>query len=744
MEFSGALDTFYAESDELLESMEEDLLNLEDVDDKLESLNAIFRAAHTIKGSSGIFGLNHIVEFTHVVESVLDRARESKIQVDSVLISVLLKCRDHIASLVHISESEYRSDKKLTQISGELIASLTPWTTHSSKNSSSEPDKQQTGISINDSAGTTTDKEQIQSGLWHISIRLNKNCLKDGMDPVSFIRYLGTIGSINFIETITSNLPEYQQYEAENLYFAYELSLKAETDLQTLEDAFMFVQEESDITIIPPNSNAADYVKLIQSLPEEDSRLGEILVACGSISKKTLSKALIRQIEQGMENKNESRIGEVLLEQKSVSEEIVEAALQKQKESEKNKKQKEISFVRVESDRLDYLINLIGELVINNQRVDIISERINDNFLNEAIESLGRFTEKIRDAALDLRMVPIGGTFQRFKRVVRDTAQELGKEINLVIEGAETELDRLMVEKLVDPLTHIVRNAIDHGIEPIEERKKANKENVGTLKLSAYHQAGHIVIEISDDGKGLDQNKLMGKAIERGIIEEGQQLSRQEIFQLIFHPGFSTAENVTNLSGRGVGMDVVKRNVESLQGSVEISSELSIGTTLRIRLPLTLAIIDGFHVESRGTHFIIPQATIIECMDFTMHKTDTNRQCINLRGEMIPYIRLSQVFCLSESNCRTIEQTDKKHRDKLVVVQFGEHVASIVVDELHGEIQTVVKPMGQIFQNLKGIGGSTLLGNGEIAFIIDVPQLIDLAVGLESTHPDLDRLSENE
>lgn len=391
--------------------------------------------------------------------------------------------------------------------------------------------------------------------------------------------------------------------------------------------------------------------------------------------------------------------------------------------------------IRVDSDRVDHLINLIGELVINQQRIDLLANKTKSPQLIEAVCDFEGFTEQIRDAALSLRMVPIGGTFQRFKRLVRDTAQQLGKNVELLVEGADTELDRLMVEKLTDPLTHIVRNAMDHGLESIEQRLAAGKAAQGQLKLAAYHSAGHIIIEISDDGNGINKEMVREKAIAKGIMHAESILTDNELFHLIFHPGFSTAAAVTNLSGRGVGMDVVKRNVEALQGNIEISSETGAGSTFKIRLPLTLAIIDGFHVESHNTHFIIPQATIIECIDLDNHIDIDGRHCINLRGDMIPYLNMEEVFRLGSPIVPSLANTPlvEHKKTELVIVEFGGELAGIAVDKLNGEIQTVVKPLGPIFNPLKGIGGSSLLGSGEIAFILDIPQLIELAIGSDVT-----------
>lgn len=715
MSLDAALETFFIEAEELLESMEEVLLKIDEGESTPELLNDIFRSAHTIKGSAGIFGLDHIVEFTHVVENVLDRARDGEIAIDKSLLNVLLKCRDHIHSLVKTDIESYQDDSNLTAQNQSLLDALSPWASTQTTNESSELP----------SNSTTAPSTKSSSGFWHISLRLSSECLKNGMDPLSFVKFLQTLGEITQIETLTDNFVDFDKFDPEELHFCYEITLKSEADRETIENTFMFVQEDSSIKILSPESEVSDYVKLIEELPEDNLRLGEILVNSRVISQAELEQALAQQESDKSNQKENVPIGEMLIENNIVDSKVVDAALQKQ--SKATKQSTTGKQIRVDADRLDNLISLIGELVISRQRVDLLANNTKQMALIESVNSLGNFTEQIRDAALSLRMVPIGATLQKFKRIVRDTAQDLDKEIDLIIEGAETELDRLMVEKLTDPLTHIVRNAMDHGIESKDLRKSEGKSETGTLKLSAYQESGHIVIEVSDDGGGINREIIKRKAIDKNIITSESKLSDSEILHLIFHPGFSTAESVTNLSGRGVGMDVVKRNVEALQGNIEIDSKLGLGSTFRMRLPLTLAIIDGFHVESRHTHFIIPQATIIECIDLKSHVDIDNRQCINLRGEMIPYLNLSELFNLDNELSHSPPKQGS-HLEKLAIVQFGEERAGIVVDQLNGEIQTVVKPLGPIFQPLKGIGGSTLLGSGEIAFILDIAQLIDVAI----------------
>jgi two-component system, chemotaxis family, sensor kinase CheA len=707
MNLDAALQTFFAEAHDLLNSMESALLRLDEGDKDPETINEIFRAAHTIKGSAGLFGLDDIVSFTHTVENVLDRARDEKISITSDLLSILLPCRDHIAKLVE-NAMHNRSNDTLCLAEGKaLLNSLTPWLETSKANTP--------GAVIN-----TPQSQEPES--WYISMKFGADLLRNGMEPLSILRFLSTLGSISQITTVADQLPDLQEFDPEQLYLSFELTLLSNATQQQIEDAFMFVREDSNISIIPPRNNIQAYTHLINSVPENTQRLGEILVKSHVISYQELEAALVTQKNQAKASGAVGMLGDILIEEQEVAPEIINAALDKQKKNIEKKNSPENRFIRVDADRLDKLINLIGELVINRQRVDLLASKTGNATLMEAVTSMGNFTESIRDAALTLRMVPIGDTFQKFKRVVRDTAKSLNKEIELEIEGAETELDRSMVEKLNDPLMHIVRNAMDHGIEAVSIRQSRGKPDAGTIKLTARHDAGNIVIGIHDDGGGLNIEKIRKKAINNGIIEESEHYSRQELFQLIFHPGLSTAEQVTNLSGRGVGMDVVRRNIEELQGGIEIESEEAVGTSFSIRLPLTLAIIDGFHVTAGNIDFIVPQNTILECVDLNSLLHVQGQNCVNLRGEQVPYIRLRDIFSL---------QAKESVREKIVVVQFGEKRAGIVVDELHGEIQTVVKPMGPIFQALKGIGGSSLLGTGAVALILDVQQLIGFAINRE-------------
>ena len=336
------------------------------------------------------------------------------------------------------------------------------------------------------------------------------------------------------------------------------------------------------------------------------------------------------------------------------------------------------------------------------------------------MSSMSRLVEEIRDNALNLRMVQIGETFNRFKRVVRDVSKELGKDINLNINGADAELDKTVVEKIGDPLMHLIRNSMDHGIESSAERLAAGKDAQGNVWLNAFHDSGSIVIEVADDGKGLNRDKILAKAHEKGLITDGQALTDNEVFRLIFEAGFSTAEKVTNLSGRGVGMDVVRRNIEALRGLVDVSGNEYGGTTVSIRLPLTLAIIDGFLVRVGDSSYVIPLDMVNECIELDKEeRADSGMHgYINLRDEVLPYMRLRDYFN---------EPCTQKSNESIVVVKYGTNKAGFVVDELIGELQTVIKPLGKVLQSVKGLSGATILGSGNVAIILDVPNLVQRA-----------------
>lgn len=741
MNLDAALKTFIVESREMLVDMENALLTIEQTPDRDESVNAIFRAAHTIKGSAGLFGLDHIVAFTHVVESVLDHVRDGHLEIDDELVVLLLSSCDHLGTLISvIEEGQMSANEALDGVTVPLLAQLRTYVQRAGGPSLGNAPTT-TGTAV---ATTREDEIRVERiardgsdprSHWHISLRFGPNVLRNGMDPLSFIRYLGRLGNIVGIATLPDALPSAVQMDPESCYLGFEIAFSSSASKSTIEGVFEFVRDDARIRIIPPEGRLQEYADLIRELPEQDIRLGEILVHCGSITQNELEEALSIQQNAladaqttGQVDPEVPMLGKILIDQQVVEPQLVDAALEKQKRIVEKKsgdgKAQENKTVRVDADKLDQLINLVGELIIEGATSSLLARQSGNPQLEESTSRLSGLVQQVRDSALQLRMVKIGGTFSRFNRVVHDVARELGKDIVLRLSGEDTELDKTVVERIGDPLTHLVRNSMDHGIEPVERRLALGKPARGTVSLNAYHDSGSIVIEVGDDGGGLRRDKIFAKAVERGLIDPGRVLTDSEVYTLIFEPGFSTADTVTNLSGRGVGMDVVKRNITALRGSVDIQSVENVGTTVTVRLPLTLAIINGFQVSAGGSVFVIPLEMVEECVAYS---DEGESHYTNLRGEVLPFVRLREIFDLQEP---------LPSRQNIVVVRHGRQKAGIVVDALNGELQTVIKPLGKVFQRVRAISGSTILGSGEVALILDVPALLQEATEEVLSVPD--------
>jgi len=622
-----AIPGFVAECTDLLREMEAGLLDCSGGTTDPEKINLIFRIAHTIKGSAGLFGFDDIVQFVHVLETALDRVRLGRVPMSEELVALLLRCKDHVDALLGPISAGGRLDAEL-EVRGKELHTLLRMLT--------EVDESANGP---EATGNTATVRALSAGEdWHVCVRFGAGVLTSGMDPLGFIRYLQTFCEIRALKVLDDRVPSLADMDPETCYLGFEMDLRTGSGKASIESAFEFVREDCTLSVTP--------VAVVA--PPRDA-----VAATASI--------------------------------------------------------------RVDAGKLDYLITRIGELIIAAAGANLLARRCGNSELEESTSTLSSLVEQVREGALQLRMVKIGGTFSRFQRVVHDVSRELGKEIKLVVHGEDTELDKTVVERIADPLTHLVRNAIDHGIEPVDLRVARGKPAVGAVTLNAYHDSGSIVIEVSDDGGGLDREKILAKAIERGLIQEDRTLTDSEVFGFIFDAGFSTAETVTNLSGRGVGMDVVKRNITALRGSVGIKSEEGRGTTVTVRLPLTLAIINGFQVAVGNSSFVLPLETIEECVEFS---AESDHDFANLRGAVLPFVRLRDVFGTREPASR---------RQSIVVVKHAGERAGLVVDALLGEFQTVIKPLGKLFRNVNCVSGSSILGNGEVALILDVPSLIQQA-----------------
>ena len=738
MEMNPALQVFVVECSELLEQLEQCLLQLETQPDDRELLDAIFRAAHTIKGSAGMFGFDVVVAFTHRLESLLDRLRDGEVAVSPDLCALLLRCGDHIKLLVASAVEETTLDQATVAQGRELAAALDRYLAREAAPASAAADSLASDVAAY--LNTTEDvppmapatdmaafmagefaaaAEEETSGddFWRISLQFGPDVLRNGMDPLSFLRYLGTLGDLVRVRTSIARMPQLDEVDPETCYLDFELDFDSSADKPAIESVFEFVREDCAIRMVPPGRKVAELVAQIEDMPpEEASKLGEILLAAKAVTNLELNSALARQEAERAPELEVRPLGRILVDDTAVPAPLVEAALDRQQQLRAAKAQ-ESRLIRVDADKLDQLINLVGELVIAGSGTFAVAQRTHEVEVGESAAALLRLVEQVRDSALGLRMVAIGPTFQRFQRVVRDVSKELGKHIDLAISGGDTELDKSVVERIADPLMHLMRNAMDHGIESPAARAAAGKPERARVSLNAFHDSGSIVIEVSDDGGGLNLEKIRQRATERGLLAPGATPTAHELRQLIFEAGFSTADAVSNLSGRGVGMDVVRRNIESLRGNIEIDSEQGKGTTVRIRLPLTLAIIDGFMVGLGEARYVLPLDVVVECLEVSAQDASaiTERGFINVRGEVLPVMRLRDVFALEGKAGR---------RENIVVVRSGGMKAGLAVDELLGELQTVIKPLGKLFSYLQGISGSTILGSGEVALILDVPGLI--------------------
>jgi len=718
MKLDEALQAFITESRELLERMEEALLLIEQQPDDDETINAIFRAAHTIKGSAGIFGLNDIVAFTHVAENVLDDVRKGRIRFDGTLANLFLAVGDHIHSLVELIANGQEADEACRQAGATLIkrmeavldvahCELAP--TNTQDTGAGKPkDATEADAGLDAASGHVVDTDN-----WHISIRFGRDTMREGFDPLSFVRFLTTLGEIVHIVTLVENVPLLSDLDPDECHLGFEIGFRSQADKATIEGAFEFVRDDSQVRILPPRSKISEYTNLIAALPESELRLGEILIRCGTLTRAELDAALDEQTVSGHEGRPVEPLGQMLIERSQVHPDVVDAALVKQSKA-RESRQSDTNLLRVDAAKLDHLIDLVGELIIAGAGAHLIARKHKIKDLTQATSAVSRLMEEVRDSALNLRMVQIAGTFNRFQRVVRDVSQELNKDIALKISGAETELDKTVVEKLADPLTHLVRNAMDHGIESAERRAAAGKPAQGSVSLHAQHEAGQVVIEVSDDGGGLAKERILKKGIERGLVAPDAVLSDKDIFNLVFQPGFSTAEQISNLSGRGVGMDVVKRSINALRGTIDLRSTEGVGTTVCIRLPLTLAIIDGFLLGVGKSSYVVPLSMVVECIEMSRQQA-TDKDWLDLRGEVLPLVRLRELYEI---------EGEPGRRQNVVVVQGGGKRVGLVVDQLMGELQTVIKPLGKVFQHVRGVGGFTILGSGAVALLLDVPNLV--------------------
>lgn len=660
MALSPLQEAFISEARELLQKLESQLLSIEKGQTTPDAVNVLFRAAHTIKGSAGIFGYQEIIELTHRMEGVLDKARHGRLTLDHEIISLLLEGIDSLRNM--IDTLQVKEDVP-SGTNHDLWRRLSAYC---------------------DQAVVSIRRE------WLLSIQFHPDSWRHGIDPLPLLRRLDSQGQVIGIVVNHSRLPDEEEFDPETCYLGYELRFASEHSSEEISSIFNKAAPDCTVDMIPLSAQADEFKSLL-------SRREEDLLPCWT----QLGLDEIPHLAPWLKENTQSQ--EARRPTTTTSSPI----------------SKENPFVRIETEKLDQLINLVGELVIANAAANLQAQTFESAPVMEAIEKVSSLVEKVRDCALGLRMVPINEVFQRFPRMVRDVSQHLGKDIALEISGADTEIDKSMIEKIMDPLTHILRNAMDHGIETPDIRELHGKAAAGRLELRASHESGHILIEVTDDGAGLNRARIQETAAHLGLIGIDADLSDNDITRLILAPGFSTADSVTRLSGRGVGLDIVKRNVEQLRGHVEIDSKPHIGTTVRLRLPLTLAIIDAFRIKIDKDIYVLPLKAIVEFLDFNHDDNPHRHRFVNLRGEMLPFIRLREIFRYTSM---------APARENILVVKYGNCKFGLVVDHLLGEFQAVIKPLGKVFDCLRGIAGSTILDDGTIALILDIAQLLSIAV----------------
>lgn len=654
---------FLEESFEGLDIMEMGLLSLHEGEPDIETINNIFRVAHSIKGGAGTFGFSSVSEFTHSLETLLDEMRNGERDITTDAVNVMLEALDVIRNMLNAVQQQAEPDDERTkEVAGRLQALL-------NSDSSSQTD-----------VDTTETKAETTSGSgWLINFKPHPHLLQTGNDPVRIFNELAELGDMT-VKVDDKALPAFTDLEAEESYLAWEISLLGYISRDEVNEIFEWVEGDCDLSIV--------------SIQNEDTKEDTAAGLLEPADKETIHDPEPEPVKTVEAKKN------VVTE-------------------------KATSSIRVGTEKVDSLINLVGELVITQSMLSQLGENFDPSRLTQltdGLEQLERNTRELQEGIMRIRMLPISFAFNRFPRLVHDLSAKMGKQVELKLTGEQTELDKTVMEKIGDPLVHLVRNSLDHGLETPEKRRADGKSEIGQLHLNAYYQGGNIVIEVSDDGAGLNEERIIQKAIDRGLVAETEQLTAEKINDLIFLPGFSTTDIVSDDSGRGVGMDVVKKNINSLGGSVEVKSEAGTGATFTIRLPLTLAIMDGQMIQVADQKYIIPLISIIESLEIkpgTVKNVTGKGEVYALRDEYVPLIRLADVFNL-QASAETLEQ------GLLVVVESDDSKVGLFVDELLAQQQVVIKSLETNYRKVMGVSGATILGDGTVALILDISGLLAL------------------
>ena len=674
IDLSQFFEVFFEESFEGLDAMESELLNLTPGEADSETLNTIFRAAHSIKGGSGTFGFTSVSDFTHVLETLLDQIRQGQRQLEAQHVNLLLRSVDCLREMLQALQSEQEPEldtaKELQQQFEEILGL-------------SEGE-----VAASEDEASASPSQQAETNTYQILFKPHHHLFKTGNEPLFMLSDLGDLGSIE-VEADLSAIPEIQNLQGDECFMSWKVFLQTEATQEQIKEVFEWVEDDADIDI---------------SL-------------CGGLFSEQEPSAPAEPLEH-----------DDAAQQSSENEPVAQATQAPASKGKANKaKSNESTSIRVGIDKIDSLINMVGELVITQSMLSQLGEQeVTENTLaalQEGLAQLAHNTRDLQENVMRIRMLPISFVFSRFPRLVRDISQKLGKQVELKILGEGTELDKTVMEKISDPMVHLVRNSLDHGLETPEQRKQSGKPEIGTVTLNAFHQGGKIVIEIMDDGRGLNTEKIREKAIANGLIDGNEELSDDDINELIFEPGFSTADEVSDISGRGVGMDVVRQNISSLSGSIEVVSTPGTGSTFTIRLPLTLAILDGQLVRIAEHTYIVPLITIVESLQIDTNKVSRvgkSLEVLRLRDEYIPILRLYQLF----NHHDAITELDKA---LLVVVECDNQKVGLLVDDLLAQQQVVIKSLEANYQKVDGVSGATILGDGRVSLIVDIAGLTKMA-----------------
>jgi two-component system chemotaxis sensor kinase CheA len=684
-------EAFREEAIELLTELESALLELEENPEDGELIGRTFRAMHTIKGSGAMFGFTEISEFTHEVETVYDLVRNGVTTVSKELVDDTLKACDLIRCLLDGGEGIDAEEKQRLTESFKVMAQC------------GNVEDQQLE---NDSSVNSPKENKEGEKTYRIRFKPPGEIFLCGTDPVHLLDELRQLGECRVVAHL-NEIPSFDDIDPERCYICWDIILTTNRGIDSIKDIFIFVEDDSElkIEVIDESGGVFD--------DPACRKLGEILVERGDLTPEDMEKVL----------RGRKRFGEILVEKRLASPSQVEAALVEQQQMREVRQKRQsvetAASIRVPSEKLDKLVDLVGELVTVQARLSQTAGQRGDSQLTLIAEEVERLTSELRDGTLNIRMMPIGATFSKFRRLVRDLSDELNKEVEMTTEGAETELDKTVIERLNDPLVHIIRNSIDHGLESPEIRESAGKPRQGTVALTALQSGDSVEIMIRDDGAGLDKDAIRAKAVERKLISETADLSEKELFDLIFAPGFSTAKKITGVSGRGVGMDVVRQSIESLRGTIDVSSSKGEGTTITIRLPLTLAIIESLLVKIGGGSYVIPLSMVEECVELTGGDIARahGRHLAAVRGGFVSYIPLRERF--------GIEEGPPDIQQIVITESAGERVG-LLVDTVIGEHQTVIKSLGKAYRGVQGVSGATILGDGSVALILDVPNLVKM------------------